>query len=81
MRFHFGMWQRYGQEKVSKEFEVNREKENSTCFTMCHLGQNRKRNIGGIFLIMARKSFAIFEEDMTQTIYENYLGILGVMEI
>ena len=25
--------------------------------------------------------FAIFEEDMTQTIYENYLGILGVMEI
>ena len=27
------MWQRYGQEKVSKEFEVNREKENSTCFT------------------------------------------------
>ena len=30
---------------------------------------------------MAMKYFAIFEEDMTQTIYENYLGILGVMEI
>ena len=27
------------------------------------------------------KYFAIFEIDMTQTIYENYLGILGVMEI
>ena len=27
------------------------------------------------------KYFATFEEDMTQTIYENYLGILGVMEI
>ena len=27
------------------------------------------------------KYFAIFEKDMTQTIYENYLGILGVMEI
>ena len=25
--------------------------------------------------------FAIFEEDMTQKNYENYLGILGVMEI
>ena len=27
------------------------------------------------------KYFAIFEEAMIQTIYENYLGILGVMEI
>ena len=27
------------------------------------------------------KYFAIFEKDMTHTIYENYLGILGVMEI
>ena len=27
------------------------------------------------------KYFAIFEKAMTQTIYENYLGILGVMEI
>ena len=27
------------------------------------------------------KSFAIFDQDMTQTIYENYLGILGVREI
>ena len=30
---------------------------------------------------MAIKFFAIFDEDMTQTIYENYLGIEGVMEI
>ena len=30
---------------------------------------------------MTRKDFDIFEQDMTQTIYENYLGILGVMEI
>ena len=27
------------------------------------------------------KGFAIFDQDMTQTIYENYLGILGVMEV
>ena len=81
MRLPFGMWQWYGQEKVSKEFEVNWENENSTCFTMCHLGQNRKWIIGGIFLNMAMKSFAIFDEYMTQTIYENYLGILVVMEI
>ena len=27
------------------------------------------------------KYFAIFEKDMTQKNYENYLGILGVMEI
>ena len=27
------------------------------------------------------KCFAIFEEDMTQKIYENYLEILGVKEI
>ena len=30
---------------------------------------------------MEMNSFATFDEDMTQTIYENYLGILGVMEI
>ena len=27
------------------------------------------------------KYFAIFEKDMIETIFENYLGILGVMEI
>ena len=27
------------------------------------------------------KYFAIFDKDVTQTIYENYLGILGVMEV
>ena len=30
---------------------------------------------------MARKDFDISEEDMTQTIYENYLGIFRVMEL
>ena len=30
---------------------------------------------------MANEISAIFEEDMTQTIYENYLEILGVTEI
>ena len=30
---------------------------------------------------MANEYFAIFEEYMTQTIYDNYLGILGVMQI
>lgn len=33
------------------------------------------------FFNMAMKSFATFDQDMTQTIYENYLGILGVIEI
>ena len=62
-------------------FGVKWAKINSTCFTMCHLGPNREIIIEGLFLNMAMKSFAIFEEDMTQTIYDNYLGILGVMEI
>ena len=30
---------------------------------------------------MARKDFDISEEDMTQTIYGNYLGIFGMMEM
>ena len=30
---------------------------------------------------MTRKGFAIFEGDMTQTIYENYLGIFGMIEM
>ena len=30
---------------------------------------------------MARKGFGIFEEDMTQTICENYLGIFGMIEM
>ena len=81
MRLHFGMWKRYGQEKMSKNFGVNWEKINSTCYTKCHLGQNRKRIIGELFLNMAKKSFAILDEYRTQTIYENYSGILGVMEI
>ena len=30
---------------------------------------------------MTRKDFDISEEDMTQTIYENYFGIFGMMEM
>ena len=30
---------------------------------------------------MTRKGFDIFEEDMIQTIYGNYLGIFGMMEM
>jgi hypothetical protein len=30
---------------------------------------------------MARKDFDISEEYMTQTIYENYLGIFGMLEM
>ena len=60
---------------------ATRKNINDTSFTKCHLGQNRKLIIGELFLNMAMKRFAIFDQDMTQTIYENYLGILGVMEI
>ena len=35
----------------------------------------------GNYFNMAMKSFAIFDQDMTQKIYENYLGIFGVREI
>ena len=45
------------------------------------MGQNRKRNIGEIFLNMARKGFGIFEEYMTQKIYGNNLGIFGMMKM
>jgi hypothetical protein len=30
---------------------------------------------------MARKGFNISEEDMSQSIYDNYLGIYGMMEM
>ena len=66
---------------MSGKFGLKWSKINSTSFAKCHLGQNRKRIIGGLFLNMAMKYFAIFEQDRTQTIYENYLGILGVTEI
>ena len=81
IELNFGTGQLFGQEKMSKKFGLNWEKINSTSFAKCHLGQNRKRIIGGLFLNMAMKYFAIFEEDITKTIYENYLGILGVTEI
>ena len=66
---------------MSKKFGVNQANINSTSFAKCHLGQNRKRIIGGLFLNMAMKGFAIFDQYMTQKVYENYLGIFGVREI
>ena len=81
IELNFGMGQLYGQEKMSKKFGVNQAKINDTSFSNHHLGQNQKRNICELSLMMPRKDFDIFEEDMTQTIYENYLGILGVTEI
>jgi hypothetical protein len=42
-----------------------------TYFTNSQLGQNQKRNFGGLFLNMARRDFDISEEDITQKIYEN----------
>jgi hypothetical protein len=75
------MGQLYGQEKVSKKFGVNQAKINDTSFSKSHLGQNEKRNICELSLMMPRKGFDISMEDVTQTIYENYLGILGVTEI
>ena len=66
---------------MSKKFGINQAKINDASFSNHHLGQNQKRNICELSLMMPRKDFDIFEEDMTQTIYENYLGILGVIEI
>ena len=67
--------------RFPKWWGVNRRNINDTSFTKCYLGHNRKSIIGGFFLNKAIKSFAIFDQDMTQTIYENYLGIFWVMEI
>ena len=66
---------------MSKKFGVNQPKINDTSFSKSHLGQNKKRIICELSLMMPRKNFDIFEEDMTQKNYENYLGILGVIEI
>ena len=38
-------------------------------------------NVVELFLNYARKVFDIFDEDMIQTIYENFLGIFGITEI
>ena len=42
--------------------------------------ESEKEYWGNIFE-HGRKDFGISEEDMTQTIYENYLGINGMMEM
>ena len=75
------MGQLYGQEKMSKRFGVNQAKINDTSFSNHHLGQNQKRNICELSLMLPSKDFDIFEEYMTQKNYENYLGILGLTEI
>ena len=66
---------------MSKKFGFNEAKINDTSFSNHHLGQNQKRNICELSLMMLRKDFDIFEEDTTQTIYDNYLGIWGVTEM
>ena len=38
-------------------------------------------NIFELFLNKARNVFDIFDEDMIQNIYENFLGIFGITEI
>ena len=65
----------YGQEEVSEKFGVNQAKINDTSFSNHHLGENQKKNICELSLMMPRKDFDIFEEDITRKIYENYLGI------
>ena len=81
MELNFGMCQWYGQEKLSKKCGWNWEKINSTCFTMCHLGQNRKWIYWAWWETWPKIYFAIFEGYITQTIYENYLVISEVTEI
>src|SRR3989337_3024330 len=66
---------------MHKKFESKQANIKGTCFTNFQLGQNQKRNIGEIFLDMARKDVDISEEYMTQTIFGNYLGIFGMMEV
>ena len=38
-------------------------------------------NYLSMMINMTNEIFCLFEKDMTQKNYENYLGILGVMEI
>ena len=66
---------------MPKKVGSNQEKIDGTSFTENHTRQKWIIIIGELFLNMAMKSFAVFDQDMTQTIYENYLGIFGVMEI
>ena len=67
--------------KMPKRLGATRKNINDTSFTKCHSGQKGGMITRELFLNMAMKRFAIFDQDMTQIIYENYLGILGVREI
>ena len=71
------MWQLFGHKRMPNKFGSKQDKINGTSFTKCHSRQNRRMDIGGIFLNMARKGLVTFEQDMTQKMYENYLGIFG----
>ena len=66
---------------MPKKFGGNPKNINNTSFTKCCSEQNRKMNIPELFLNKARKVFDIFEIDMIQRIYENFLGILGMTEM
>ena len=62
-------------------FEGPQEYINITSFTKCCSEQNRKMNIFELFLNYTRKVFDIFNNDIIQRIYENFLEILGITEI
>ena len=51
--------------------------QSGTSFTNCCSEQNRKMYI----FELGKEGFYIFDEDMTQRIYEIFLGILGMTEI
>ena len=63
---------------MSTKFAGNQAKINDTSYSKSQLGQNERRNICELSLMIPRKNFDISEEDLTQTIYENYLGIFRV---
>ena len=67
--------------KSAQFFESNQENINSTSFTKCQTGQSGKMNIADLFLKYAMRGLDIFGQHMTQRIYENYLGILGMTKI
>ena len=66
---------------MPKKFGAKQTKIYDTCFSKCHLGQNRKKNICEIYLNWTRVGFDIPEEDMSKRIYEKYLGICGKAEM
>ena len=65
---------------MPKELGSNQEKICDTSFTKSHTGQNERMNIDELFFGLGKESLDIFGAYMIQTIYENYLRILGKTE-